>query len=87
MPSSNTPQTEFEPLLLSVPQTAKAIGRSVSTVYQLAGAGVLDAKKSDGRTLITMESIKRYIASLPTAVLAPRPKRKPQHLRQAEHNP
>jgi hypothetical protein len=53
-------------------------------VYQLVGAGVLDAKKSDGRTLITMESIKRYVAALPPAVLAPRPKRKPQHLRQAK---
>jgi hypothetical protein len=31
-----------------------------------------------------MDSIKRYVAKLPKAVIAPRPRRKPQHLRQAE---
>jgi hypothetical protein len=75
---------EVEPLLLSVPQTSQTIGRCVATVYDLIGAGVLDARKSDGRTLVTMESIKHYVADLPKAEIMPRPKRKPQHLRQAE---
>jgi hypothetical protein len=75
---------EVEPLLLSIPQTSQTIGRCVATIYELIGAGVLDARKSDGRTLITMVSIKDYVASLPKAEIAPRPKRKPQHLRQAE---
>jgi hypothetical protein len=75
---------EVEPLLLSIPQTSQTIGRCTATIYELIGAGVLDARKSDGRTLVTMESIKRYVAELPKAEVAPRPKRKPQHLRQAE---
>jgi hypothetical protein len=73
---------EIEPLLLSVPQTSQTIGRGIATIYELIGSGQLDARKSDGRTLITMESIKRYVASLPKAEIKPYPKRKPQHLRQ-----
>jgi hypothetical protein len=74
---------EVEPLLLSLPQTSQTIGRCIATVYELIGAGELDAVKSDGRTLVTMASIKRYVDKLPKAQIAPRPKRKPQHLRAA----
>jgi hypothetical protein len=75
---------EIEPLLVSIPQTSQTIGRCVATVYELIGAGDLDARKSDGRTLVTMDSIKRYVERLPKAEIKPRPKRKPQHLREAE---
>jgi hypothetical protein len=81
MHASTVTKMEIEPLLLSIPQTSQAIGRCVATVYELIGAKELDARKSDGRTLVTMDSIKRYVAKLPTANIAPRPKRKPQHLR------
>jgi hypothetical protein len=84
MRASTVTRMEIEPLLLSIPQTSQTIGRCTATVYELIGAKVLDAVKSDGRTLVKMESIKRYVASLPPANIAPRPKRKPQHLRQAE---
>jgi hypothetical protein len=60
------------------------IGRCTATVYELIGAGRLVAVKSDGRTLITMDSIKNYVDKLPKAKIAARPGRKPQHLRQAE---
>jgi hypothetical protein len=83
MRASTVMRMEIEPLLVSVPQTSQVIGRCTATVYELLGSGQLDGKKSDGRTLITMESIKRYVASLPSVQVAPRPKRKPQHLRQA----
>jgi hypothetical protein len=83
MRASTVSRMEVKPLLLSIPQTAQTIGRCVATVYALAGARVLDAVKSDGRTLVTMDSIERYVASLPTAEIKPRPKRKPQHLRKA----
>jgi hypothetical protein len=73
---------EIEPLLVSIPQTGQMIGRCNATVYELIGADRLAAVKSDGRTLVTMESIKRYVGSLPAAKIAPRPKRKPQHLRE-----
>jgi len=84
MRASTVMKMEVEPLLLSVPQTSQTIGRCVASIYELISAGRLDARKSDGRTLITMESIKRYVTSLPAAQIAPRPKRKPQHLRQKE---
>jgi hypothetical protein len=74
---------EIEPLLVSIPQAAQIIGRGVSKVYELIGAEVLEAVKSDTRTLVTMVSIKSYVAQLPKATVAPQPKRKPQHLREA----
>jgi hypothetical protein len=84
MRASTVIQMEIEPMLVSIPQTSQMIGRGVSTVYELIGSGQLDAKKSDGRTLVTMESIKHYVQGLPAAKITARPKRKPQHLRQAE---
>ena len=84
MRTSTVTKMEVEPLLLSIPQTSQMIGRCVATVYELLGSGQLEAKKSDARTLVTMESIKQYVASLPKAEVAVRPKRKPQHLRQKE---
>jgi hypothetical protein len=72
---------EVEPLLLSIPQTCQMIGRCTATVYGLIGSGQLDARKSDGRTLVTMSSIQAYVAALPKAVITTRPGRKPQHLR------
>jgi hypothetical protein len=82
MRASTVSQLEIEPLLVSIPQTSQLVGRCVATIYALIGSGELDAKKSDGRTLITMESIKRYVRKLPPAQIAPRPKRKPQPLRE-----
>jgi hypothetical protein len=82
MRASTVTKMEVRPLLLSIPQTSQTIGRCIATVYELIGAGVLIAKKSDGRTLVTMDSIETYVEKLPKAQIAPRPKRKPQHLRQ-----
>jgi hypothetical protein len=75
---------EIEPLLLSIPQTGQVIGRSVATVYVLLGDGRLKGVKSDARTLVTLESIKQYVAQLKPAEIAPQERRKPQRLRQAE---
>jgi len=84
MRASTVTKMEIEPLLVSIPQTCQLVGRCTATIYELLGSGLLEAKKSDNRTLVTMESIKRYVADLPKAKVASRPKRKPQHLRQAE---
>jgi len=83
MRASTVMKMEVEPLLVSIPQTCQLVGRCTATIYELLGSGQLEAKKSDSRTLVTMESIKRYVDSLPKAEVATRPKRKPQHLRQA----
>ena len=86
MRASTVTKMEVEPFLVSIPQTSQMIGRCGATVYELIGSGRLDAVKSDGRTLVTMKSIKSYVDSLPKAKIAPRPKRKPQHLREPRHN-
>lgn len=36
-------------------------------MYQLIGAGILDARKAGRRTLITGESLQQYVDSLPKA--------------------
>jgi hypothetical protein len=84
MRASTVTKMGVEPLLVSIPQTSQVISRCVATVYELIGAGQLVAVKSDGRTLVTMDSIKGYVASLPPAKVAPPRRRKPQHLRQTE---
>ena len=81
MHASSVAKMEIEPLLVSISQTCQLVGRCTATIYELLGSGQLEAKKSDNRTLVTMESIKRYVATLPKAEVAARPKRKPQHLR------
>jgi excisionase family DNA binding protein len=48
------------------PKEAEAIlGISHATLYRLIAAGRLDARKLDGKTCITFESIRTLIASLP----------------------
>jgi hypothetical protein len=79
-----TTVVEMTPLLVPVKQACTIIGRGQSALYELIGAGKIRAVKSDGRTLIVMESLREYAASLPPAKIAPPRRRKPQHLRQAE---
>jgi hypothetical protein len=78
---------EVTPLLVPVKQACTIIGRGQSALYELIGAGKIRAVKSDGRTLIVVESLREYAAKLevdhPVKVAPPR-RRKPQHLRQAE---
>jgi len=84
MHASIVARMEVNPILVSVPQAAQMLGRGVSTIYDLIGAGLIRAVKSDGRTLLVVESLREYAASLPAAKIAPPRRRKPQHLRQAE---
>jgi hypothetical protein len=60
------------------------LGRGVSTIYEFIADGKIRAVKSDGRTLVVVVSLHEYVASLPSAKIARRPKRKPQHLREKE---
>lgn len=84
MPHVGTSKLEIEPLLVTISHTSQLIGRCNATVYALIGAEQLDAVKSDGRTLIKMSSIKRYVDGLPKATIAPRQKTKPQRLRRQD---
>jgi excisionase family DNA binding protein len=56
-----------EPLVYRIDDARRALGLGTTKVYELIGAGVLDARKSGSRTLITGESLRAYLASLPKA--------------------
>lgn len=58
---------DHEPLLYRIEDTKRTTGHGTTKIYELIGAGVLDARKAGGRTLITGESLRRYVANLPKA--------------------
>jgi hypothetical protein len=71
-------------ILCTIPQAAAMIGRGISFVYEALGDGRIEARKSDGRTLVVVESLRTYAASLPAAKIKPVPARQSlQRLRQA----
>ena len=56
-----------EPLAYRIPDASRITGLGNTKIYELIGQGVLDARKAGSRTLITAESLNRYIANLPKA--------------------
>jgi hypothetical protein len=64
-------------LQFSVPVkvAGQILHRSRAHLYELAGDGLLDMVRSGNRSEITVESIKRYQASLPRNVIAQSPRR------------
>jgi hypothetical protein len=60
------------------------IGRGTQAIYDLIGGGKIRAVKSDGRTLVVVDSLREYANSLPLAKIAPPRPRKPKRLREAE---
>jgi hypothetical protein len=70
---------DLEPLTVTVAQAQRLTGESRTTIYDHIGNGRYTALKSGARVLITYESIKRRIASLPRArIKASRHKRVPK---------
>ncbi len=58
---------ETEPLAYRIDDAKRRIGVGTTRLYELIGAGHLDARKAGNRTLITAESLRQYVASLPKA--------------------
>lgn len=58
---------DHEPLAYRIEDAKRATGHGTTKIYELIGAGVLDARKAGSRTLITGDSLRRYIANLPKA--------------------
>jgi hypothetical protein len=71
---------ELQPILCSIPQASAILGRGVGAIYRLIGDGKIRAVKSNGRTLIWVDSLREYANGLPKADVKPR-YRKPQRLR------
>ncbi len=57
------------PLAVSVGEGARLLGLGRTRVYELIGAGQIDALKSGSRTLLTTVSIMTYLQSLPRATI------------------
>jgi excisionase family DNA binding protein len=53
-------------LLYPIAETEQLLGISHATVYRLVRAGHLDLKKIGGKSVITAESIDRFVAGLPS---------------------
>jgi hypothetical protein len=54
-------------LAYRIPDAGRLTGLGMTKLYELIGQGVLDARKAGSRTLITGESLRAYVASLPKA--------------------
>jgi excisionase family DNA binding protein len=54
-----------EPLLYCAADAKAALGVGNTRFYELIAAGEFDARKMGSRTMITAESLKRYVESLP----------------------
>jgi hypothetical protein len=57
----------FEVLAYTIADATKISGLGRSTIYAAIGTGKLDARKAGGRTLITAQSLRDFIANLPAA--------------------
>jgi hypothetical protein len=70
-------QTALEPYAVPLREAQRLLGdKSHSTIYELLGRGLLAAIKDGTKTLVTLESIRRYSANLPAAkIKAPTPRR------------
>ena len=77
MHKSTASKAELPPILCSIPQASAMIGRGTQAIYDLIGGGKIRAVKSDGRTLIVVQSLHEYAASLPPAKVRPPRNRRP----------
>jgi hypothetical protein len=84
MHASTVSKLEIEPILCSVPQGCQMLSIGTQGMYDLIGAGLVEAVKRGTRTLLVVESLKAYAKTLPRATVAPPRKREPQRMRQAE---
>lgn len=51
---------------LSIKETREALGLGRTTIYKLLATGQLDRVKAGTRTLVTVTSIERLLAPVPT---------------------
>jgi hypothetical protein len=77
------PSAEIPPILCSVKQASSMLGRCTQAIYDLIGGGEIRAVKSAGRTLVVVQSLHDYAASLPPAKVA-RPRKRGYRFKQAD---
>jgi hypothetical protein len=62
-----TEDSAVQPISFPLLKACTAIGVGKTRMYELISAGLLDARKSGNRTLITAVSLRAYVESLPKA--------------------
>ena len=72
IPSCGCGRNHLPRELYSPKETEHILSVSHATLYRLINAGKLDARKLNGKTVITAASIGQLIAELPPAQLRPR---------------
>jgi hypothetical protein len=60
-------------ILCTIPQAGALVARGQTWVYHAIATGQIRAVKSDGRTLVIIESLHEYAAGLPPARVKPHP--------------
>ena len=65
----NDRRTGREPLTVPLPQAPAITGRSRSAIYRAAAEGKIRLVKLGRSTLVDMDSVRAFIASLPTATI------------------
>jgi hypothetical protein len=65
----------LEPLLCSIQAGTAIIGRSERFIIDAIAQGKIQAVKSDRRTLLVVQSLRDYVATLPAAKGTPNPRR------------
>jgi hypothetical protein len=58
-------------ILCRIPDAAAMIGRGRRFIYEAIATGQIEAVKSDKRTLVVVESLRRYAGELPRATIKP----------------
>jgi hypothetical protein len=81
MHESAVNEASLPPILVSIPQACQMLGRGTQAIYDLIGGGKIRAVKSDGRTLVRVDSLREYADSLPPAKVRPPRNRSPQRMR------
>jgi hypothetical protein len=64
-------EMSLSPILVTIPQAAAFISRGTRFIYEAIATGQIEAKKSDKRTLVVVESLRSYAAGLPAAKIKP----------------
>ena len=65
MPSTIRSSTGIEPIAVDIPEAERISGLGRSGIYEGMNSGEIDGVKNGRRTLIILESLRRYVASLP----------------------
>ena len=68
--------TNIDPVSATIPNAVRLSGMSRSEIYRRLAAGDIKEVKNGSRTLVLMDSLREYLASLPPATFrAPAEKR------------